>query len=255
MVTATGIAAGLGAKSALLAITVLVGQLSIGWSNDAIDAPIDHTAERTDKPIVTGNVSRHVVTRCATVALIADVPLSLSLGWRPGLAHLLAVLLAWSYNAGLKRTVASPLPYAVAFGLVPAVVVAAMLPGAPWPRPLLVVAGACCGLAGHLANTVNDAAADALTGVRGLPQRLGPADSTLIAAGLVATAAAAVLAAVGAGVLTVGATVVDVGIALTLPAVIRKPRFQRAAFAGVLIAVAILLVAFISAGGSDLTSG
>ena len=92
----------------------------------------------------------------------------------PGIAHLAAVALAWSYNLGLKRTVVSPLPYAVAFGLVP-VVVAAMLPGAPAPVDVLIIAGVACGVAAHFANTVGDAAEDAMTGVRGLPQRIGPA--------------------------------------------------------------------------------
>jgi 4-hydroxybenzoate polyprenyltransferase len=253
-VTATAVAAGIGARSALLGVAVLVGQLSVGWSNDAIDAPIDVAAGRLDKPIATGLVARYAVARAATLALALDVPLSLALGWRAGLAHLVAVLLAWSYNAGLKRGPASPLPYAIAFGLVPAVVVAAMLPRAPLPRPGLVTAGVMCGLAGHFANTVGDAREDAMTGVRGLPQRIGPIASTVVAGTLLAAAAVALLVAVGPGPLTVAATVVDVLLALALPRTLRAAHVRRRAFALVLAAVAILVVAFVGAGGPKLTN-
>jgi len=224
----------------------------VGWSNDAIDAPLDTAAGRTDKPIATGELSRRLVARCAVGALAVDVGLSLALGWRPGLAHLGAVALAWSYNAGLKRGLASPLPYAVAFGLVP-VVVALMLPGSPLPRLPLVAAGVACGIAAHFANTVGDSREDAMTGVRGLPQRIGPAASTVVAGAFLAAAVVAILVAVGADALTVTATVIDVGIAAALPLVLRAPNIRRRAFRLVMVAVAVLVLAFVVSGGSDLT--
>ena len=39
----------------------LANQLSIGWSNDAIDAARDREAHRRDKPIVRGEVSARTV--------------------------------------------------------------------------------------------------------------------------------------------------------------------------------------------------
>jgi 4-hydroxybenzoate polyprenyltransferase len=249
VVTALAIAAGIHARSPLLAAAVLCGQLSVGWSNDAIDAPLDARAQRPDKPIAVGAISRTTVSWCAVAALVADVPLSLALGRRAGLAHLAAVALAWTYNLGLKRTVASVVPYTVAFALVP-VVVAAMLAGNPDPRVSIVVAGAACGIAAHFANTVGDVTEDAMTGVRGLPQRVGPAGSTVVAGGFVAVA---ILVAAGANVLTLGAAVVDVGIALVLPLAVRVPRARRLAFRLVLLAVAILVIAFVVSGGRHLT--
>jgi 4-hydroxybenzoate polyprenyltransferase len=88
------VSAGIHGRAALLGAAVLVGQLSVGWSNDAIDAPLDSAAGRPDKPIATGAISRRTVAWCAGTAAVADVPLSLALGWRAGLAHLLAVGLA-----------------------------------------------------------------------------------------------------------------------------------------------------------------
>lgn len=250
--TALAISAGIHGRSALLAVAVLCGQLSVGWSNDAIDAPLDTAAGRRDKPIARGAISRRTVAWCAGIALAADVPLSLSLGWRAGMFHLAAVALAWSYNLGLKRTIFSPIPYAVAFGLVP-VVVAAMLPGAPAPADVLILGGACCGVAAHFANTVGDTVEDVMTGVRGLPQRVGPARSTVIAGAFIGLAVLHVLKAAGAHPLTVTASVVDVAIALLLPVAVRVPRLRRVAFQMVIAAVAVLVVAFVVSGGSHLT--
>lgn len=253
IVTAMAVSAGIHSRSALLAAAVLCGQLSVGWSNDAIDAPLDTHSGRSDKPIASKAISRTTVGRCAAVALVLDVPLSLALGWRAGAAHLAAVALAWSYNLGLKRTILSVLPYTIAFSLVP-VVVAAMLPGAPLPTDVLVLAGGACGVAAHFANTVGDAAEDAITGVRGLPQRVGPAWSTVIAGAFVALAVVHVLKAAGANPLTVGASVIDVTIALALPLAVRVPRARRLAFRLVIAAVAVLVVAFVVSGGSHLTT-
>jgi 4-hydroxybenzoate polyprenyltransferase len=246
------LAAGLDGKAAVLGTAVLCGQLSVGWSNDAIDAPLDAAAGRRDKPIALGEVSRRTVAACAALALVVDVPLSLAVGTEAGLLHLAAVGLAWSYNLGLKRTVASPLPYAAAFGLVP-VVVAAAKPGAPAPRAALIVAGVACGIAAHFANTVGDTAEDALTGVRGLPQRLGPTVSTIVAGGFIAAAAVAVLVAVGPGPLPVAAAVLDVVLAVWVPWLLRGPTTRRRAFRVVNGAVAALVVAFVVSGGAKLT--
>jgi 4-hydroxybenzoate polyprenyltransferase len=247
------IAAGIHGRSVLLAAAVLCGQLSVGWSNDAIDAPLDIRAGRRDKPIATGAIGRTTVGWCAVIALALTIPLSLALGRRAGVAHLVAVALAWSYNLGLKRTIISVLPYTIAFSLVP-VVVAAMLPGAPTPTIVLVFAGGACGVAAHFANTVGDAAEDAMTGVRGLPQRVGPAGSTVIAGGFIALAVVHVLIAAGANPLTISAAVIDIAIALALPLAVRVPSARRLAFRLVIIAVVVLVVAFVISGGSHLIS-
>ena len=80
---------------------------------------------------------------------------------------------AWAYNLGLKSTWLSPLPYALAFGLLPAFVTLG-LAGHPWPRPAVTAVAALLGVGAHLLNTIPDHDADLRTGVRGLPQRIGP---------------------------------------------------------------------------------
>ena len=145
-----------------------------------------------------GLVSQRLLGAAAAGALACCVVASLALGVRPGVTHIAAVACGWAYDLGLKSTLASPLPYAVAFGLLPAVsTLAAPIPA--WPLPGVLVGAGLLGMAAHFANTVGDAADDAATGVRGLPQRLGPVTSLRISAVLVALAAAALLTAVRGG--------------------------------------------------------
>jgi 4-hydroxybenzoate polyprenyltransferase len=190
--TAVAVSSGRGfAGCVLVAVTLLVGQLSIGWSNDAIDAGRDATAGRSDKPVAAGEIGVRTVAVAASTALSVTLPLSLANGWRAGLAHLVVVAGGWSYNLGLKRTLLSWLPYAVAFGALPAFIVLG-LDGAPWPRPWVLLAGALLGVGAHFLNVVPDLDDDLRAGVRGLPQRLGPRGARAGGAGLLAAAAAAV---------------------------------------------------------------
>ncbi len=173
---------------ALVFVAVLLGQLAIGWCNDAVDAPRDLAADRRDKPVVAGLVTAPVLVRATVVAVVLCVPASFALGVRPGLAHMGVLASGLVYDLALKPTAWSPLPYAVAFGLLPAVPTLAATPPV-WPAPGIVMAGgALLGLAAHFANTVGDADQDAATGVRATPQRLGPAGSLRASAVLVALA-------------------------------------------------------------------
>jgi 4-hydroxybenzoate polyprenyltransferase len=246
--TATGAASGLGTKSVVLALAVLLGQLSVGWSNDWIDAPRDVARSRRDKPIPQGLVGRDVVGRAALIALTLCVPVSFALGWRAGLAHLVAVASAWSYNLGLKRTVASPLPYFVAFALVP-VVVAAALPGHPHAPPALIAASGLLGVSAHLPNAVEDLADDAATGVRGLPQRLGVVASTALSTVALCVAVALFLSLPGRATAVSICLAASAG-ALSLVAVVRAMTGRmRGLFALSVVAVLPVVVAVAVTGG------
>lgn len=183
-----------GSAAARAATAVGLGQLAVGWANDAVDAPLDAAAGRTEKPVAAGRLPRGLVAGLAVAATAAAVPASLGLDRdgtsRTGRLHLVVLAAALGYDLGVKGTPASPLPYLAFFGSLPAV--AAGAAGRPAPRLLCAAAG-LLGLAGHLANTVPDAEADAATGVRGLPQRLGPRASRTGAALAVAAADAVLL--------------------------------------------------------------
>ena len=182
---------------ACVAGAVLAGQLTIGWVNDLVDVQRDRAVGRTDKPLAAGQVAAGRVRPALALVGAVCVALSLLAGWRSGLVHLvLGVGAGQAYNLGLKATALSWLPYAVAFGTLPAV---ASLAGTDpaWPPWWTLAAGACLGVGAHLLNALPDLADDLRTGVRGLPHRLGARPGRIVAAGLLA--AASLLAALGPG--------------------------------------------------------
>ncbi|MFC4555123.1 UbiA family prenyltransferase [Georgenia faecalis] len=189
-----GVAAGLGpARTALLGLAVLAGQLTIGWTNDLLDAERDRRVGRASKPVATGDVAARTVVVATGAALAVSVVASLALGVRPGLVHLvLLVGSGWAYNLGLKATALSWLPYAVAFGALPAVAWLAV----PAPVPgWMVAVGALLGVGAHILNVLPDLEDDATTGVRGLPHRLGARAGRVVA--VVVLLAGSVVAVLG----------------------------------------------------------
>lgn len=180
-----------GSVVALASSAVLAGQLSVGWSNDWLDAARDRAVGRTDKPVVAGLITAGSLRTTALVVAAVCAVLSWSTGLLPGSAHLVAVASAWSYNAGLKRTAWSWLPYALSFGLLPVflVLAAGQVDVPVW----LVAAGALLGAGAHVANVLPDLEDDAATGVVGLPHRLGRRVSAVLAPALLAAAALVVL--------------------------------------------------------------
>ncbi|HLR28808.1 MAG TPA: UbiA family prenyltransferase [Ruania sp.] len=182
-VLATAWAVGIGSSGGtivLVSLAVLTGQLSVGWSNDWLDAGRDAVTGRADKPTVTGAVTAGLLRRCALVAVVLCVGLSLATGWVAGLVHLVTVACGWAYNAGVKSTAWSWLPYALAFGVLPLFVVLAGFPHAAVPV-WLMVATALLGVGAHVANTLPDLGDDRRTGVHGLPHRLGRRASSVLA--------------------------------------------------------------------------
>jgi 4-hydroxybenzoate polyprenyltransferase len=192
---AAGLAALVGlplGRAILLTAAVFTGQLSIGWSNDYLDAERDAMVDRSDKPVAAGSVTRRLAGIAALVALILTITLSVALGWPGGAVALVTVLCGWLYNLGLKATTLSWLPYAIAFGLLPAI---ATLSASPprWPATWAVTAGALLGVVAHLANVLPDLSEDAATGIRGLPHRLGPKRTALAGAGILLAVSAVIL--------------------------------------------------------------
>lgn len=190
---ALGLAAGLEPwRLALLVVAVFAGQVSVGISNDAIDVSRDRSVGRSDKPIARGDVSVRTAWLTAIGALLVALALSAVLGWGMLLAHLVALASAWSYNAGLKATPLSIVPFVISFGLLPSL--ATLSAEAATVAPLWAsVAGAMLGAAVHLTNVLPDLDDDARTGVRGLPHRLGAKAASVLAAAAVTGGAASVL--------------------------------------------------------------
>jgi len=251
-VTAFGavLTAALGARAGtvvLVGVAVLLGQLSVGWSNDWLDAARDRAVGRADKPVARGEVGVGVVRGAAVAAAAGCLVASWATGVLPGALHVLAVASAWAYNLGLKRTAASVVPYAVSFGLLPAF--CALAAGAP-ASAALVVPGVLLGAGAHLTNVLPDLDDDAATGVRGLPHRLGRRGTSVLAPALLAAGVVAVVVAVPSpGAVGGGAGAVGLAVAAGIVGALRPA--SRAPFA-LSMAVAAACVALLVQAGPAL---
>ncbi|WP_299052245.1 UbiA family prenyltransferase [uncultured Nocardioides sp.] len=230
----------------LVVVTVLAGQLSIGWSNDLLDAARDRQVGRSDKPVARGELSEPTLRTATGVSLLAAVALPAVVGFvaGPGAAvtGLLVVAGGWAYNLGLKATALSWVPYAVAFGALPAFV---LLTGELAVPAWVPLAGALLGVGAHVLNVVPDLADDAATGVRGMPHRLAdtygvrwvaPVGALL----LVIASAVLALGAPVTGVLLGGLVVAVGGLAATT--VMTRGRSAFLAAMGIALVDVVLLV-------------
>jgi len=256
---ATTFAAAVGrgmAGSALVAVTVLASQLSIGWENDYLDRDRDRLAHRADKPIASGMISANAVAvaaTAATVALVVSLPFH---GWQAGLVGFLAWLSAEQYNRWAKRTIVSFLPYTISFGLLPSFVLLGGDEGA-WAPLWLTAAAALLGAGAHFANVLPDIADDLATGVNGLPQRLGRLRSAAVSIAALATASGLLIlgpsqawvpaALIAAAAVTAGTVGVRVGM--------RQEQAGRRSTAPFLaaIGIAVVDVALFLVSGSRVT--
>lgn len=231
-------------RVALLGAAMLADQLSVGLSNDWIDADRDRAVGRTDKPVARGDISKHLARNLAFGFAAAALVLTMPLGW-PALAlHAVVLASAWSYNAWFKNSALSPLPYVVSFGLLPALVtVSAAAPA--WPSGWVIAAGALLGLAAHFANVLPDLDDDAATGIRGLGHRIGGRASAVVAFLALGAASACLAVELGFTVLAwagfaVGAAIAVSGLVLALRGRMGRMLFQLV-IAGALVDVVLLV--------------
>ncbi len=251
---AVGLASGVGLDTwriVVLGVAVALNQASVGWSNDWIDADRDRAVGRSDKPVAAGLVTRGAVRTAAIVAAVLAVAVTLPLGWAATLVHAIFIASAWSYNAGLKSTPASVVPYIVSFGLLPLLVTLSLAEpraAAWWAMGL----GALLGTAAHFANVLPDLDDDRATGVRGLPHRLGAKASGILTFAVLE--GAGILGYLGAGSqdapalanLVVTSVIAAVGVVLVLT---RPP--SRLLFR-LIIAAALLDVFVLATAGTSL---
>jgi 4-hydroxybenzoate polyprenyltransferase len=246
-----GFAAG---RLALVALAMLAGQLSVGWSNDAIDADRDAAAGRIDKPAAAGLISVRALWLAAGGALVTTIAVSAAIGPVTLAIDALVIAAAWAYNLGLKATAWSGLMYVLGFGPLPAYATSA-LPGHPLPRLAVTVAAALLGLGAHFANVLPDLADDARSGVRGMPQRVAARFGTTATRGvalvLLLAASVLLLAAASPGRRWVAVAGLCAACALAVAGALgggKVPFFAAIAIAGVDVLI-------FAAGGEALTAG
>lgn len=168
-----------------IAFGVMLGQLVVGWSNDLYDYADDLSHQRMNKPLVQGSISQEFLTR----SLFIMVPISFlanllgPLGVRGGLVYMFGIACGVAYNVYFKFNIFSPLPYAFAFAALPSSIVIAQ---GQTPPVWMWLGGSLFGVAAHFINVLKDIEQDQISGIGGLPQRMGMRNSIISATVLIA---------------------------------------------------------------------
>jgi len=165
----------------LIAFTVFLGQLLIGWSNDIYDYQDDLKHNRVNKPLVSGQLQIEDLKKATFILLPIALLANLlgPLGLKGGAVYLLGVGCGIAYNFYFKFRITSPLVYFIALAALPASIFYAV----DRNPPLWVLAtSSLLGVAFHFANVLKDLSEDRDSNIGGLPQRLGRRASLVIIA-------------------------------------------------------------------------
>jgi 4-hydroxybenzoate polyprenyltransferase len=160
----------------LVAATVLVGQVLVGWHNDLVDVQRDRDHARPDKPVALGHVEAGTVSYAMAIAVLAVVPLSIANGMTAGLTHLALLAIVIATNHGLLRwTRFSYLPWMATYGLFPAFLSyggwAGQEAGGP-PTIAITVLAALLGIGVHVLRSLPGLVDDNKDGRRTFPLRI-----------------------------------------------------------------------------------
>ena len=156
----------------VIAFTVFLGQLLIGWSNDIYDYQDDLKHNRVNKPLVSGQLQIEDLKKATFILLPIALLANLigPLGLKGGAVYLLGVGCGIAYNFYFKFRITSPLVYFIALAALPASIFYAVDRNPPlW----VLASSSLLGVAFHFANVLKDLSADRDSNIGGLPQRLG----------------------------------------------------------------------------------
>jgi 4-hydroxybenzoate polyprenyltransferase len=165
----------------VIAFTVFLGQLLIGWSNDIYDYQDDLKHNRVNKPLVSGQLKIEKLRRATFILLPFAVIANLlgPLGLKGGAVYLLGVGCGIAYNFYFKFRITSALAYFIALAALPASIFYAVDRNPPlW----VLASSSLLGVAFHFANVLKDLSADRDSQIGGLPQRVGKRTSLIIIA-------------------------------------------------------------------------
>ena len=169
----------------IIALGFFSGQLIVGWSNDLIDYTDDLSHQRMNKPLVAGLISRKFLQSWLAVMIPVALVINLfgPLGFVGGGLSIFAIVWALGYNFYFKCNIFSPLPYAVAFAILPSCMAFSQ---DKTPPTWMWLGGALFGMAAHFLNVLKDMDQDHASGIKGLPQRCGKTGSIIAATILIA---------------------------------------------------------------------
>ena len=176
----------------IIALGFFSGQLIVGWSNDLIDYADDLSHQRMNKPLVAGLITRTFVQSWLAVMIPVALIIHLfgPLGFAGGGLSIFAIVWALGYNFYFKFNIFSPLPYAVAFAILPSCMAYSQ---DKTPPTWMWLGGALFGMAAHFLNVLKDMDQDHASGIKGLPQRCGKTGSIIASIILIALGATLLL--------------------------------------------------------------
>ena len=172
----------------VIAFGVFTGQLVVGWSNDLYDYADDLKHNRLNKPLVAGTITPSYLMKWLRFMVPFSFVANLlgPLGFKGGLVYMFGISMGVAYNFYFKYNVFSWLPYALAFAALPSCIA---ISKDIMPPVWMWLGGAIFGSAAHFINVIKDIDQDRLSGIGGLPQRIGKRNSIVVAALLVALGA------------------------------------------------------------------
>lgn len=232
-------------QAALAAVTMLGIHASIGAMNDLVDQGSD--AGRAEKPLASGIVAPREARVMVVIAATAGLAASLALGSTSAAIAAAGATLGYLYNAWLKATPFSFLPFA--FGVALILPFAWSAAGAPLPAAIatLCLVSLPGGSALALQNALADHELDELVGGRGAVVQLGRRRTLLLIALLHGFTYLLLLvsapAATSTLLLIVGGLLLALGVTLSTRALrsLRQRGWEVSALALATCAVAIAL--------------
>jgi 4-hydroxybenzoate polyprenyltransferase len=240
-------AAGLGWWQVVVVFVAMVtNQFGIGLGNDWIDADRDMRSGRGDKPVAAGIIPAATVRNTAIVLGTVALGASALLGPWPLLCQAVMLGAGWWYNLHAKSHWSSPLSYLVGFGLLPVFPLLALTPP-HLPAGWIIAVAGLLGIAAHFANALPDLDEDKNTGIRGLPQLLGPRLSGVLTI-VTVSVAAALIGLLGEGLpiwVRVLAGALAIGTASVAGVLAFYPRPPRIIFPLVMVSAAICTLAIV----------
>ena len=168
----------------VIAFTVALGQLVVGWSNDLYDYKDDLAHGRTKKPLVSGLITPQYLTKWLRFMVPFSFIANLlgPLGIKGGLVYMFGIAWGVAYNFYFKFSAFSPLPFAIAFAALPSsITISKDITPPLW----MLLGGSIFGMAAHFINVIKDMEEDQVSEIQGLPQRLGTKRSVIVAITLI----------------------------------------------------------------------
>ncbi len=163
-------------EAGVVLMTVLVGQVILGWHNDIVDRERDAAHHTPGKPIADGRLDPGAAWYAIIVAALVLVPLSITTGITAGGIYLVSVCVGMLGNVVLRTGFFSWVTWAVSFGMLPAYLSyggwGGQAVGDPPETAITILAG-LLGIGIHFTRAVWGLVADHEDGWTYLPLKLG----------------------------------------------------------------------------------